>query len=179
MYDWILHLKVQIPARTRKVPSLVDNLAPQARFPTYMSRLMTKSSKWHMCPAKTQISLGIRPVRSESSLSAWRKLGSSATHWAHREDPDQTGRMPRLILVFTGSTDHFGGFVMRWLTYTCILFSASNDNNNDNDNNTWFYNSAWFSNGTDSNNDSHEPTMLCRYRLFSGEHLLSQFLVRV
>ena len=33
-------------------------------------------------PAKTQISLGIRPVWSESSLSAWRKLGSLANHWA-------------------------------------------------------------------------------------------------
>ena len=31
-------------------------------------------------PAKTQISLGICPVWSESSLSAWRKLGSLATH---------------------------------------------------------------------------------------------------
>ena len=29
---------------------------------------------------KTQISLGIRPVWSESSLSAWRQLGSLATH---------------------------------------------------------------------------------------------------
>ena len=37
-------------------------------------------------PAKTQISLGIRPVWSESSLSAWRKLGSLATHWVHSED---------------------------------------------------------------------------------------------
>ena len=55
-------------------------------------------------PAKTQMSLGIRPVWSESSLSAWRKLGSLATHWAHSEDSDQTGRMPRLILVFAGRT---------------------------------------------------------------------------
>ena len=37
-------------------------------------------------PAKTQISLGIRPVWSESSLSAWRNLGSLATHWAHSDD---------------------------------------------------------------------------------------------
>ena len=36
-------------------------------------------------PAKTQISLGIRPVWSESLLSTWRKLGSLATHWAHSE----------------------------------------------------------------------------------------------
>ena len=28
----------------------------------YLSRLMTKPTKWHVRPAKTQISLGIRPV---------------------------------------------------------------------------------------------------------------------
>ena len=36
--------------------------------------------------AKTQISLGICSVWSESSLSAWRKPGSLATNWAHNED---------------------------------------------------------------------------------------------
>ena len=45
----------------------------------YLSRLMTKPTKWHVCSAKIQISLGVRPVWSESSLSTWRKLGSSAT----------------------------------------------------------------------------------------------------
>ena len=70
----------------------------------YLSRLMTKPTKWHVRPAKTQISLDIRPDWSESSLSAWRKLGSLATHWAHSEDSDQTGRMPRLIWVFAGRT---------------------------------------------------------------------------
>ena len=55
-------------------------------------------------PAKTQISLGIRPVWSESSLSTWRKLGSLATHWVHSEDSNQTGRIPRLIWVFAGRT---------------------------------------------------------------------------
>ena len=38
--------------------------------PCNMSRLMTKSTKWYVRPAKTQISLVIRLVRSESSLSA-------------------------------------------------------------------------------------------------------------
>ena len=57
-----------------------------------------------MRPAKTQISLGIRPVWSESSLSAWRKLGSLATQWAHSKDSDQTRQMPRLIRVFAGCT---------------------------------------------------------------------------
>ena len=55
-------------------------------------------------PAKTQISLGIRPVWSESSLSAWRKLGFLAAHWADSEDSDQIGRMPRLIWVYAGRT---------------------------------------------------------------------------
>ena len=51
-------------------------------------------------PAKTQISLGIRPVWSESSLCAqWVAKGPSFLH-ADSEDSDQTGRMPRLIWVF-------------------------------------------------------------------------------
>ena len=75
-------------------------------------------TKWHVRPAKTQISLGIHPVWSESSLSARRKLGSLATHWAHREDSDQTGRMPRLIWIFARRTDHFVGFVTRRLIYS-------------------------------------------------------------
>ena len=44
------------------------------------------------------------PSWSESSLSAWRNLGPLAIHWAHSEDSDQTGRMPRLIWVFAGRT---------------------------------------------------------------------------
>ena len=43
-------------------------------------------------------------VWSESSLSTWRNLGPSATHWVHSEDSDQTGRMPRLIWVFARRT---------------------------------------------------------------------------
>ena len=40
----------------------------------------------------------------QSSLSIWRNLGPLATHWAHNEDSDQTGRMPTLIWVFAGCT---------------------------------------------------------------------------
>ena len=71
-----------------------------------------KTNKMTVRSAKTQVSLGIRPVWSESSLSAWRKLGSLATHWAHSEDSDQTGRMPRLSWVFTGA--HAILFVLSW-----------------------------------------------------------------
>ena len=79
----------------------------------------TRAASWQnqqktVRPAKTQIS----PVWSESSLSAWRKLRSLATQWAHSEDFDQTGRMPMLIWVFAGRKFHCVGFVMRRL----ILF---------------------------------------------------------
>ena len=80
-----------------------------------------------VCPAKTRISLGIHPVWSESSLSAWRKLGSLAIHWAHSEDSDQTGRMPRLIWVFAGCTCHFVGFVTRRLIYWFDCYSCDSD----------------------------------------------------
>ena len=57
-----------------------------------------------VCPAKTQISLGIRPVWSESSLCAqWVAKDPRLLH-ADSEDSDQTGRMPRLIWVFAGCT---------------------------------------------------------------------------
>ena len=79
-----------------------------------INRLMTKPTKWYMCPAKTQISLGIRPVWSESSLCAqWVAKDSSFLH-ADSKDSDRTGRIPRLIWVFAGCTCHFVGFIMRW-----------------------------------------------------------------
>ena len=56
-----------------------------------------------MCALRRRIILGRCPVWSESSLSAWRKLGSLATHWVHRQDSDQTGRMPRLSLPWAQS----------------------------------------------------------------------------
>ena len=69
---------------------------------------MTKptQSQWPVRPAKTQI--------RESSLSAWRNLRSLATNWAHSEDSDQTGRMPRLIWAFDGRTGHFVGLATHW-----------------------------------------------------------------
>ena len=76
---------------------------------------MTKPTKWHVHPAKTRISLGIRPVWSESSLCAqWVAKDPIFLH-ADSVDSDQTGRMPRLIWVFAGRTCHFVGFVTRWL----------------------------------------------------------------
>ena len=56
-----------------------------------------KTNKITVRPAKTRISLGIRPVRSESSLCAqWVAKDPSFLH-VDSEDSDQTGRMPRLM----------------------------------------------------------------------------------
>ena len=69
----------------------------------YMSHDMTKPTKW-VC-AKPRLRSAWASAQSEqSSLSAWRNLGSLATHWAHSEDSDQTRQMPRLIWVFAGRT---------------------------------------------------------------------------
>ena len=63
-----------------------------------------KTNKMTLRPAKTQISLGIRPVWSESSLCAqWVAKDPSFLH-VDSEDSDQTGPMPRLIWVFAGRT---------------------------------------------------------------------------
>ena len=62
-----------------------------------MSHDMTKPTKW-LCAQRRLRSAWAD--WSESSLSAWRKFGSLASHWAHSEDSDQTGR----IWVFAGRT---------------------------------------------------------------------------
>ena len=61
-----------------------------------------KTNKMTVRPAKTQISLGIRPVWSESSLCALLVAQDPSVLQADSEDSDQTRRMPRLIWVFAG-----------------------------------------------------------------------------
>ena len=63
---------------------------------------MTKPTKW-LC-AQRRLGSAWASAQSESSLSAWRKLGSLATHWSHSKNSDQTGQMPRLISFFAGHT---------------------------------------------------------------------------
>ena len=87
---------------------------------TYWGVLVKWAASWQ----NQQNDLCIRPVWSESFLSAWRNIGSSAIHWVHLEDSDQTGQVPRLIWVFAGRTDHFVGFVTRLLKYDFMKLEA-------------------------------------------------------
>ena len=78
-------------------------------FGLMMSHCMTKPTKWHLRPVKIQIRVGIRPVWSESLLSAWRNHGSLATHWVHSDDSD-TGWTPWLIWIFAKRSTSFCWF---------------------------------------------------------------------
>ena len=51
-----------------------------------------------------------------------KNLGFLATHWAHSEDSDQTGRMPRLIWVFAGRTVIL--LVLSWAHSQCVGFAG-------------------------------------------------------
>ena len=99
-----------------------------------LSRLMTKPTK-RMCahcrPEKTPISLGIRPVWSESSLCAQSVAKDPSFLHADSEDSGQTGRMPRLIWVFAGRICQFVGFVMRWLNFDRNNFTSKRKEIND------------------------------------------------
>ena len=79
-----------------------------------------KTNEMSVHPAKTQISLGIRQT-DQSALSAWRKLGSVATHWAQCQQrlwSDWADAQVDLSIRWAHS--HFVGFVMSRLI--CILY---------------------------------------------------------
>ena len=56
-----------------------------------VSRLATKPTKWSVRPAKTQISLGIRPVWSESLMCAQLVAKDPSFLYADSEYSDQAG----------------------------------------------------------------------------------------
>ena len=85
-----------------------------------------------VCPAKTHISLGTRPVWSESSLFAqWVAKDPSFLH-VDSEDSDQTGQMPRMIWVFAGCTlillvlSCHGSYIFGHSELTCSLPLVNN-----------------------------------------------------
>ena len=99
-----------------------------------MSRIVTKPTNWQVRPAKSQISLGIRPVWSESLLWAKWIAKDPSFLQADSKDSDQTGWMPRLIWVFAGRTDHFIGSVTMRLKSLLITTSEKI---------LWVHNPSW------------------------------------
>ena len=87
---------VVVNAKGKKVTFCKENILSRD-----MTKTMTKTMKW-LCAQRRLGSAWASAQSDQSSLSAWTKLVSLAAHWAHSEDSDQTGRMPRLIWVFAG-----------------------------------------------------------------------------
>ena len=84
--------------------------------------LQEKTNKLTFAPSEDSDQSG-HPLSLIRFLTVRMKnLGSSATHLAHSEDSDQTGRIPRLI--FAGCTDCFVGSVTLWLILHYGLFVA-------------------------------------------------------
>ena len=77
---------------------------------------MTKPTKWHVRPAKTQITLGIRPVWSKSSRCAqWVAEDPMFLHADSEVWSDWADAKADLSLRWAHS--HFVGFVTRQLIY--------------------------------------------------------------
>ena len=74
-------------------------------------------------PSKPQLSLDIRPVRAESSLSAWRNHRSLAFHWAH-STLVRLGGCPGWSESSLGAR-HFVGFVMLRLKFLLFHYGKS------------------------------------------------------
>ena len=81
------------------------------------SRIMTKPTKWHVRPAKTQISLGFRPVWSESLLyTQWVATDPSFLHADSEDWSVWVDAHADLSLRWAHT--HFVGFVISWLNLT-------------------------------------------------------------
>ena len=76
---------------------LHDSKLTWSGFTENMSRDMTNPTKWVCAQRRLRSAWASAESGQSLSLSAWRKLGSLATHWAHSEDSDQT-----VIWVFAG-----------------------------------------------------------------------------
>ena len=74
------------------------------KYAYHLSQYVRKRTLWHVRSLKTQISLRIRAVWSESLLSAWRNFTSLAVRNPPSEDSDQSAQMRRLIWIFAGRT---------------------------------------------------------------------------
>ena len=81
-----------------------------------MSLCMTKPTKLPVRPAKTQLSLGMHPVWSESSLCT--QWVAKNPMFLHADSEDWS-----VWLVLAGCTNHFVGFVMRRLILNYIIIN--------------------------------------------------------
>ena len=85
-------------------------------YMTLLSQRITKPTKLHVCPAKTQISLRTSLVWLESSHVRVKKAWVLTNYLSAQRKLIRLGGCPGWS-VFAGRTYHFVGFVMHWLIY--------------------------------------------------------------
>ena len=101
----------------------------------YLSRCTTKAIRWPVCSVKTQISLGIRPVWSDSLLSSYRSSGSLATHEVHREDwSDCADAQADLILCWVHRSFCWFCHAVAHFVFGILEICPKNLNNSDSQN---------------------------------------------
>ena len=109
---------------TNFLPSRSDSLVAFLKLILDLSHSMIKPTKWPLHPAKTPISLGIRPVWSESSLCTLWVAKDPVLLQADSEDWSYSVN-GQLIRVFAGLTSHFVGFVVLRLILTYCVKTIS------------------------------------------------------
>ena len=97
---------------------------------SYMSRNMTKQIKWHVRPAKTQISLGNCPVWSVFIMDAQADQSLPCPHGETLGPKLHIEHIAKTLIrmrgckgwseSLLGRTCHFVGFVILWLTLSFI-----------------------------------------------------------
>ena len=107
-----------------------------------MIQATTWQNKHNECAPSELRSAWACAQSDQSSLSARRNLGDLATRWAHSEDSDQTGRMPRLSCLRWAHT-HFVGFVMSWLNYNYMYVYKMKMESGEKMDSFW-WNISWF-----------------------------------
>ena len=118
--DWLIH-----PSRTAIFLSCGDFAFEFVGLLPNLRRLQTQALFWvtssSAVQTQTRLQNGLcaqrrlRPVWSETLLSAWWKLGSLATHWAHSEDSDQPKHPWRLW-------SDWADLSLRWVDRSFCLF---------------------------------------------------------
>ena len=99
------------------------NLTLSTTLTWYLSQCR-QNLQYEVRPAKTQISLRICAVSSESSLIAYAFYSLRAIQRGINKKPYYTGLMVRLSWVFSGHTGLIVGFVVRSFYFRIIIQSA-------------------------------------------------------
>ena len=130
---WILVLKIMYLFKInswRNIPVCIpatrkwSDASGESSMETYLCHNVRNRTCRHVRPGKTQISLCILTVWSESSLGAFWIVKDAKSHHADIEDSDQTALMRRLIWVFVGRTCEKVDFLTFRFYLVCVIFTG-------------------------------------------------------